>query len=224
MPTANNPHASTIQSLLILLQALGTFTLDALRYVLRPGGVLRRMPLLRVAVVASLVVAIFQSDLHLSITLGGDAATVQTAHESPTEQPAKTLLAGFFTTAPNTNVSAAPTYSDREALAVIERFEQVALAEQERFGIPAEVLLAAAVVSSGDQLAQRSNNFFGQALDGPFASPWESWRAMSLSILAEPGARTAATQAHWCAVVGRLYPNAEQVAASIAFAAERYDL
>ncbi|MCB0706834.1 MAG: glucosaminidase domain-containing protein [Saprospiraceae bacterium] len=82
--------------------------------------------------------------------------------------------------------------------AFIERFAKVAISEQEKFGIPASVTLAQALISSraGEHpMAIQGNNFFGTIcsqgtecleLDGldlsKYHTPWESFRAHSLLL------------------------------------------
>ena len=226
--TMNNTHHTTpspLATALLVVQALGTGVIDAVRFVLHPDSLVRRLPVVRAACVATMLILIAQSDVAFSVQFGGDAATSAREADLQTSQPSRTLLAGFFAAgeAP-ARAAGGVALDDAAALAVIERFEQVARAEEQRFGIPAEVLLAAAAVASGDAAAQSGNNYFSEALDGDFASAWESWRAMSLSVAAEPGAAHASTVDDWVAVTARLYPDAPGVAEAMTYAIARYTL
>jgi len=218
-------HEPIFQSLLLGVQALGTAAIQALFSLIRENGMLRQLPLLRIAAILSLVILCLQSDLNLTIHVGtpSTGASEASTEQAIDEPPARTLLAGIFSSE-SASVESHPKIDDATALSLIERFGSVARSEQKRFGIPANVLLAAAAVSSTDVAARNSNNYFSKALDGTFKTPWESWRAMSLTIVAQSQGSKARTQRDWIAIVANLYPDPSFQARSIEFALERYTL
>lgn len=75
---------------------------------------------------------------------------------------------------------------DQKAQAYIQRFGKVARMEMEKFGIPASIKMAQALLESqaGQQPdALQHNNHFGPLLAGRhFDSAWENWRAHSLLL------------------------------------------
>ena len=208
MSRAASARPSAAQRLAWHLSLLGYRTLDLLGFAL---ATLARHPAaaLRSAVAASLLVVLAQPEFRLTLHLGGAAAPVATA------TPA-VARAGFLAAAPT---AAEAALDDRGALALIERFGHVAAAEEERFGLDGGVLLAAAIVASpgpGDA------NAFGPALAGDYPSAWASWRAMSLSVLAEVEGE--GRRADWLAAAARLFPDREAARDRLAYALERYSL
>jgi hypothetical protein len=94
-----------------------------------------------------------------------------------------------------------PEFDANDATAFLKRFAKVAMIEQQKFGIPASIILASAIVESAAgkrDLAIQGNNFFslpeicagsnGQfsAQNGRkyarFKTPWDSFRANSLFL------------------------------------------
>lgn len=70
--------------------------------------------------------------------------------------------------------------------AYLRRFSKVAVAEMRKFGIPASIKLAQAVLESNagtSPNAVQHNNHFGTPLaDEEYVSAWENWRAHSLLL------------------------------------------
>lgn len=71
----------------------------------------------------------------------------------------------------------------------VTRFQRVALTESEKFGIPAAIKMAQAILESqaGESTAARTqNNHFGQAMgNDTYESAWANWRAHSLLLREE---------------------------------------
>ncbi len=104
---------------------------------------------------------------------------------------------------------AASTLADKKALAFIRKYEDVAKAEMNKFGIPASIKMAQALIESNagsSRLAKGNNNFFGikcfsrnckkghctNATDDhhkdffrKFENAWESWRAHSNLLISK---------------------------------------
>ena len=73
--------------------------------------------------------------------------------------------------------------------AYIHRFAKVAISEHQKFGIPASIKMAQAIVESQAgtlNVANQLHNHFGKQLaDKSYQSAWENWRAHSLLIADE---------------------------------------
>ena len=80
-----------------------------------------------------------------------------------------------------------PAIPEHQIEAYVERFAKVAKAEQEKYGIPASLKLAQAIMESQAGLsdaAQHRHNHFGAPFDKRvFDSAWENWRAHSLLMI-----------------------------------------
>jgi flagellum-specific peptidoglycan hydrolase FlgJ len=109
-----------------------------------------------------------------------------------------------------------PTFDAAEATVFLKRFSKVAIIEQQKFGIPAAVILAAAMLESAAgkrDLANLGNNFFslpencvgssGQILAqngrnyARFKTPWDSFRANSLFLNEKFGGQKSAAGKTW---------------------------
>jgi flagellum-specific peptidoglycan hydrolase FlgJ len=70
--------------------------------------------------------------------------------------------------------------------AYINRFAKVAISEHQKFGIPASIKMAQAIVESKAgtlNVTHQLNNHFGQQLaDKAYENAWENWRAHSLLL------------------------------------------
>lgn len=70
----------------------------------------------------------------------------------------------------------------------IKRFKKVAIIEEEKFGIPASIKMAQAIIESKagtSKAATTTNNHFGFPLEaGAYESAWENWRTHSLYLKA----------------------------------------
>ncbi len=82
--------------------------------------------------------------------------------------------------------ASSPKTSDDLVREYIQRFSKVALAEQEKFGIPASVKIAQGIIESQagtDPAASKENNHFGAPLSRKkYQSSWENWRSHSLLL------------------------------------------
>ena len=86
----------------------------------------------------------------------------------------------------NANSASAEELEEAQVKSYLKRFTKVAVTEQEKFGMPASVKLAQAVIESwaGQRPADlQDNNHFGQPLQSEaYGNAWENWRAHSLLI------------------------------------------
>jgi len=184
-----------LSAILWELSLLGHKSIDLVKTLLRPGGWFRRLPHVRILLVLSMVILILNEDISFSLRLGEPAPASTTSATQP-----QAASAGLLHTPVNfvSNLFSSPAFAkttltlmdSKTGIALINRFEATALAEQEKFGVDAGVLLATAiasgVVDSPEQVMDKkfATNYFGEALTDTYPTAWSSWRAMSLTILA----------------------------------------
>ena len=177
------------------LSLLGHKTLDLVRMILKPGSRFRSLPHVRILLVLSMVILIFNNDISFSLHLGEPETATATSENIPAA-----AKAGFFTEPASMlgKVFSSSAFAKTEltlmdsqtGAALIKRFQTAANAEQQKFGIDAGVLLATAiaagVVETPNQVNDKNftTNYFGTALTGTYPSAWSSWRAMSLATIA----------------------------------------
>lgn len=207
-------------SLLVILEKLLAGLkrlLVALHYQLlhfRPGG--RRLPWFKIALAVLLVWMALKRDMQFQINLKnpGAASTVLNGfipEDSPKQlvsqaAPATTqkgLGAGLLRPRNPFADAADDTDEDRRNKAYIRRFKEVAQTEMEKFGMPASVKMAQALIESQagtSRLATKNNNHFGikcfsksckkghcsnfsddhhKDFFRNYSSAWESWRSHS---------------------------------------------
>lgn len=137
-----------------------------------------KVPWAKVAVIGSLAFLAFKPDLSFSVGMGdgpqrAELSAITVAEEvvlreksgkseslwsSIVEEKKEKKKVDHFADAPG------DTQKDRQIKAYIRRFKDVAQAEKERFGIPASVKMAQAIVESGagqSRLSKNNNNHFG---------------------------------------------------------------
>ncbi len=73
--------------------------------------------------------------------------------------------------------------NDEQVDAFVDRFSRVAIAEMRKFGIPASIKLAQAILESKAETNIPGNNYFGTVLQQEsYISAWENWRAHSIIL------------------------------------------
>lgn len=94
-----------------------------------------------------------------------------------------------YTTTEKKETTTMPAPTNEEVKAYVKRFTKVARTEMEKFGIPASINLAQAILESAagkSPMARETNNHFGKPLaDKNYGNAWENWRAHSLFLRAE---------------------------------------
>lgn len=153
-----------------------------------------RLPWYKIAFVAIILLILTKKDIQFSINmrapLSGFSNNGEPGSQMSLAQPIALRQPGN---------SAEPNQIDEQrAHAYIKRFSKVAAAEMEKFGIPASVKMAQALLESmaGEHpQARQANNHFGMPLAGQqYNSAWENWRAHSLLLQNEyPGLFKAGT-------------------------------
>lgn len=147
-----------------------------------------RISLFHVAVLAIAICIFFKKDLHFQIRMSApDESEVQSRTTS--HQSAEQLNVASFSFSDDAADNANAPFSQLQAENYIKRFAKVAVAEHHKFGIPASIKMAQALIESQagqNQNAVVQHNHFGTPLTaGHFSSAWENWRAHSLLFSSE---------------------------------------
>ncbi len=160
----------------------------------------------RVAIIALIAYLAFQRDLQIQLNTKSPFTSIQ---ESPSEKRKVNQYAQPISNKENSKNSnpfapASPEMlHDQACKRYIERFKEVAQTEQEKYGIPASIKMAQALIESragSSRLATSNNNHFGMKCFSrsckkghcsnftddshkdffrKYQSAWESWRAHS---------------------------------------------
>lgn len=167
----------------------------AIKYQLwkRPGteGAAVRIPWLKLGLAALALFIFTQKDIHFSINMKAPLETVIDDRQESPNTPANIDQMSLVSPVSLTNASAEPTFSlnnisDQQARSYIQRFERVARAEMDKFGIPASIKMAQGILESKagtNEDAMTYNNHFGQVMaGGEYKSAWQNWRAHSLFL------------------------------------------
>lgn len=175
-----------------------------------------RLPWTKIIVVIGLGFMAFKKDLSFSVGMGDPVQQtrfggVPVAEEVVLKEK-KTPEKGSFSIFPERSKdyfadAAGDNAKDRKIKRYIRRFKDVAITEKERYGIPASIKMAQAIVESNSGqsgLAQKNNNHFGikcfsktckkghcsnfgddshKDFFRKYDSAWESWRAHSKMIV-----------------------------------------
>ena len=174
-----------------------------------------RLPWAKLLVVGALAFMAFKKDLSFSVGMGEVTKQVKYSNVATAEgvslkekKDEGSLFSIFsekkkdaFADAPGDNAK------DRKIKAYVRRFKDVAIAEKEKYGIPASVKMAQAIVESNagqSSLSTKNNNHFGikcfsktckkghcsnfgddshKDFFRKYDSSWESWRAHSQMIV-----------------------------------------
>lgn len=145
-------------------------------------------PIFKVAAMLVLFFYVMQRDIQFSIHMKAPLAS-STFSENIWGNTAETM--GFaqsvsFGNTPRADKSER-ALSAPEVETYMERFANLAQTEMKKFGIPASIKMAQAILESnaGQSVAAKSdNNHFGVRLSGqPYESAWRNWREHSLLLI-----------------------------------------
>ncbi|MEM0992159.1 MAG: glucosaminidase domain-containing protein [Bacteroidota bacterium] len=146
-----------------------------------------RIPVFQVCVLVFAIFIFLKKDLHFQIHMKAPLAASKAS-------PASYQTAEQFSTLPQLHISQSTSKVNTnlpiEAIeGYIKRFAKVAIQEQAKFGMPASVKMAQALIASNagtNSAAVQRNNHFGNAFqEQHFETAWESWRAHSLLFSSE---------------------------------------
>ncbi len=163
-----------------------------------PIGIFKdmRLPWLKIGLLLFIVFIMMKKDFQFSIHM-----------QAPTNAAAddKEKRASSFAAQDQMNLGALPVHEDKnkafipaslkqldenDTKAYIKRFSKVAVAEMKKYGIPASVKMAQALIESwagNNPYTKKSNNHFGVPMSiTTYDSAWENWRAHSLFMQNDP--------------------------------------
>ncbi|MEM1328765.1 MAG: glucosaminidase domain-containing protein [Bacteroidota bacterium] len=153
-----------------------------------------KLSLFRVTVIALIVFIFFKKDLQVQVRMNSPEVSEQVIPMTYTENSDRLSVMpnvlSFLGSDKNEEKAATvvPQINQPTIEAYIKRFAKVAVQEQEKFGIPASIKMAQAILESeaGTNDAAQTHNHFGQPLANQLtSSAWESWRAHSLLFSSE---------------------------------------
>lgn len=116
-----------------------------------------------IAVIILVLASIVKKNLFSLVTNGGKRPVIEKLTDTGALASSEESQAGLFSWATRTSVDL-PEIPESVAVPFLQRFGKVAAGEQEKFGIPASVILAAAYVNSFSgkrDWAIQHNNYFG---------------------------------------------------------------
>ena len=157
-----------------------------------PGLILFRkwsVPIFKVAAALVLFFYVMQRDIQFSIQMKAPFAQSTGHTEGVSQKGIETM--GFAQTVSLGGAAKGETKAEALDLPAVEdyldRFAQVAQTEMNKFGIPASIKMAQAIVESraGQAMeAKVDNNHFGRPMAGqPYESAWRNWREHSLLLV-----------------------------------------
>ncbi len=103
--------------------------------------------------------------------------------------------------------SVAVQFTKEQVSSFYKRFRQTAQVEEQKFGIPARIILAVALVQSKagtSQAARTKNNYFNVQKAGEsltFSTAWESFRAFSMAVRTSVPKQKPRSDAAWIQVI-----------------------
>ncbi|MFK7937701.1 MAG: glucosaminidase domain-containing protein [Saprospiraceae bacterium] len=138
----------------------------------------------KVAMVGLILFAFIKKDFRFQINLRAPNAETQMAQGQTDEMG---LVKAVSLTSPvaslNIDFISLSEIDDRKVAAYIKRFEKVAKVEMVKYGIPASIKMAQAILESQANMhprTRKTNNHFGQILaTQSYDSAWANWRAHS---------------------------------------------
>lgn len=149
-----------------------------------------------IAVIVLVLASIVKKNLFNLVSREAKRPVIEKMTENGGVASSEESQAGLFTWATRSSVDM-PDIPESVSIPFLQRFGKVAVGEQEKFGIPASVILAAAYVNSFSgkrDWAAQYNNYFGlgctttwdgatETVDGVcirrYEKPWDSFRDFS---------------------------------------------
>lgn len=154
------------------------------------------MPLFKVTAAGVLFVYVMQRDIQFSIEMKAPLGQVSGYTAAQTAQPGDVQTMGFAQRVANFGSSLLSSSADEGTDTAISptlvddymaRFAPVAQTEKAKYGIPASIKMAQAILESqaGEAIAARvDNNHFGTPMGNQkYESAWRNWREHSLMII-----------------------------------------
>lgn len=142
-----------------------------------------QLPWFKLGLAALAVFIILKKDVQFSVNMRSplSMAADQDEQKPGTDEMGLAQTVGWHKGQPS--VIAPDELDEARVKAYVRRFTKVAVAEMEKYGMPASVKMAQGILESwaGEHPATRkNNNHFGSLLTGTaYNSAWENWRAHS---------------------------------------------
>ncbi|MCB0531572.1 MAG: glucosaminidase domain-containing protein [Lewinellaceae bacterium] len=194
-----------ISSGLVLQETAGMFTCSPLKILTAMYWDFIKKRWFTIALLLILLIAAVRKNLHFD----GDDTAAPVSKERPeiyTEEPASPKSASMLNLGSEATTSKVqlPEIDEATAIAFLQRFGNAMAAEQQKFGVPASVLLACAYVNSFSgrrSCAREVNNYlaipctkdwngsranFNGSCFREYATAWESIRGFSLYLQQKP--------------------------------------
>ncbi|MBX2871198.1 MAG: glucosaminidase domain-containing protein [Saprospiraceae bacterium] len=150
-----------------------------------------KMPWLKLGLAALALFILTQKDIHFSINMKAPLETMVDDRQESPNTPSNVDQMSIVSPVSLTTKAVEPRFSlsnisDKQAKSYIKRFEKVARAEMDKFGIPASIKMAQGILESRagtNEGAMTYNNHFGQVMSGSeYTSAWQNWRAHSIYL------------------------------------------
>lgn len=198
-----------------------------------------RFSLIKFTMLGIVIILVTQKDIRFSVNLKAPLASLGQSDEPQAVAASNKALGKFSLSdalpfgkgASNDEVIAVSDLNADEVNDYIGRFSKVAVAEMRKFGIPASIKMAQAILEShaGQSLAVReTSNHFGKPLQNQeYVSAWENWRAHSLLLKSEYSAlfEDAYGYKQWAKGLQKLKYNTDKsYADKLIEVIEKYDL
>ncbi|MEQ8704388.1 MAG: glucosaminidase domain-containing protein [Phaeodactylibacter sp.] len=143
-----------------------------------------RLPWFKIALAAIAFFILTQKNIQFSINMRSPLSGFSDDRE-PEEQAEQMSLAQPISF--RSASTATPAVTASQVSAYVDRFSKVAQTEQDKYGVPASLKMAQAIIESQAgqaQAAKSRHNHFGAPMSKRiFDSAWENWRAHSLMLV-----------------------------------------
>jgi flagellum-specific peptidoglycan hydrolase FlgJ len=154
-----------------------------------------KVPAFKLSLLAIVIILVTQKDIRFSVNLKAPLASLGQSHEPEAIATSNKSLGKFSLgdalpfgkeAVKSEEVVKVSDLNPEDVNDYIGRFSKVAVAEMRKFGIPASIKMAQAILESkaGESAGVKQyNNHFGSPLgQTEYVSAWENWRAHSLFL------------------------------------------
>jgi flagellum-specific peptidoglycan hydrolase FlgJ len=143
----------------------------------------RRLPWIKLGILGLATFFVLKKDMHFNINVGLPAFLTAHKSENAVEQFSMATPVSLHSTGTSQGII---TATPAQIEAYITRFKRIAVLEMQKYGVPASIKMAQALLESNagnNAAALGENNHFGRPFKGVIHdSAWESWRAHSLFL------------------------------------------
>lgn len=150
-----------------------------------------RLPWFKLGVALLILFIVTQKDIQFTVNMRAPMAADDESRNNGANVEEMSLVKTVSVTgfSPTPAPPAIEELNEKKVEAYVTRFSKVAATEMEKFGIPASIKMAQALLESraGEHPDTRhSNNHFGAPMsEATYNSAWENWRAHSIFVASE---------------------------------------